>query len=177
MTKTPFKLKSGNTTPFKMMGSSPLKQGDPLDLGLVDEAKDFDKAYKASKAATHAKAPAGFGGPGYSNPQPGLHIQDYDIKKQAVNPDVKAKSLAKPKAKDLMKRQLKAFSHHTPKILKKGAAWAAKRLNPIGIAYTAGEFFYDVGKRGVQRKKEGKSGFNPTKGQKTTTPKNKGFNF
>ena len=25
--KTPFKLRSGNTTPFKMMGSSPLQKG------------------------------------------------------------------------------------------------------------------------------------------------------
>lgn len=38
MANTPFKLKSGNVTPFKTMGSSPLKQ-DPLDLGLLDEAK------------------------------------------------------------------------------------------------------------------------------------------
>tara|TARA_R110000824_G_scaffold17331_1_gene70509 strand:- start:2283 stop:2630 length:348 start_codon:yes stop_codon:yes gene_type:complete len=35
-----FNLNSGNSTPFKMMGSSPVKQGiDPLDLGLLDEAK------------------------------------------------------------------------------------------------------------------------------------------
>ena len=39
MANTPFKLKSGNTTPFKQMGSSPVKQVDPLDLGLIDEAK------------------------------------------------------------------------------------------------------------------------------------------
>ena len=42
-----FMLKSGNTTPFKEMGSSPLKQ-DPLDLGLLDEARKFDKTYKSS---------------------------------------------------------------------------------------------------------------------------------
>ena len=35
-----FDLKSGNSAPFKMMGSSPVKQRiDPLDLGLIDEAK------------------------------------------------------------------------------------------------------------------------------------------
>ena len=39
MAKKSFKLKSGNTTSFKKMGSSPAKQVDPLDLGLVDEAK------------------------------------------------------------------------------------------------------------------------------------------
>jgi len=39
MAKTPFKLKSGNTTPFKQMGSSPLKiskMGDKLQgLGIA----------------------------------------------------------------------------------------------------------------------------------------------
>ena len=29
MAKTPFKLKSGNTSPFKLLGSSPLKQDGP----------------------------------------------------------------------------------------------------------------------------------------------------
>ena len=43
----PFKLRSGNSPLFKTMGSSPVKQRiDPLDLGLVDEATSFDKAYK-----------------------------------------------------------------------------------------------------------------------------------
>jgi len=36
---TPFKLKSGNASSFKNLGSSPAKQIDPLDLGLIDEAK------------------------------------------------------------------------------------------------------------------------------------------
>ena len=47
---TPFKLKSGNTSSFKNMGSSPVKQTDPLDLGLADEAKKFDKGYQATKS-------------------------------------------------------------------------------------------------------------------------------
>ena len=51
-----FKLKSGNTTNFKQMGSSPAKQKvDPLDLGLLDEAKKFKKTKSNMKAKTHMK--------------------------------------------------------------------------------------------------------------------------
>ena len=35
--------------PFKELGSSPARQVDPLDLGLLDEAKSFDKKHKAFK--------------------------------------------------------------------------------------------------------------------------------
>ena len=46
-----YKMKRGNSAvPFKKLGSSPVKQSDPLDLGLGDEAKKFDKAYKARKS-------------------------------------------------------------------------------------------------------------------------------
>ena len=49
MTNNPFKLRSGNGVPFKRMGSSPVKQSiDPLDLGLIDEAKKV-KVYKQAK--------------------------------------------------------------------------------------------------------------------------------
>ena len=41
--KTPFKLRSGNTTPFKEMGSSPVKdKGDNLKR-IMTEKKEFKK--------------------------------------------------------------------------------------------------------------------------------------
>ena len=142
MGNTPFKLKSGNTTPFKMMGSSPVKQGDPLDLGLVDEAKKFDKAYKTTKTTT----------------LPGGHHHKVTTGPEAMKPPKGA--MVKKAGKE---------------VLKKGVG----RLlaGPIGWGLTIAELGYDFGKRSLQRKKEGKSGFNITKGQKTSTPKNQGFNF
>ena len=61
----------------------------------------------------------------------------------------------------------------------KGVKWAGKKAfgGPVAWGLTIAELGYDFGKRSIQRKKEGKSGFNPTKGQKTSTPKNQGFNF
>tara|TARA_R110000824_G_scaffold192098_3_gene374084 strand:- start:42 stop:527 length:486 start_codon:yes stop_codon:yes gene_type:complete len=50
MTNNPFKLRSGNGVPFKRMGSSPVKQSiDPLDLGLIDEAKKVKVKKPVSK--------------------------------------------------------------------------------------------------------------------------------
>ena len=46
-----YRMKRGNSVvPFKQLGSSPAKQIDPLDLGLIDEAKKFDKVHKARKS-------------------------------------------------------------------------------------------------------------------------------
>ena len=42
-----FKLRSGNTTPFKEMGASPLKQNKPG--GIVGEAIDHYDEYKLTK--------------------------------------------------------------------------------------------------------------------------------
>ena len=60
-----------------------------------------------------------------------------------------------------------------------GVKWAGKRAfgGPATWGLTIAELGYDFYKTSMQRKKEGKSGFNPTKGQKTSTPKNQGFNF
>tara|TARA_Y100001963_G_scaffold88703_1_gene122572 strand:+ start:290 stop:781 length:492 start_codon:yes stop_codon:yes gene_type:complete len=163
MKKTPFELRSGNATPFKMMGSSPVKQGDPLDLGLVDEAKKFDKAYQAGKATTPAKPPTGLGYGGTGGP----HVQDIAPEKPTPS-DFEARWKADKRAN---------LKSKVTKVAKKAGKVAGKILSKVSVPLTVGEFFYDVGKRGIQRKKEGKSGFNPTKGQKTTTAKNKGFNF
>ena len=38
MAKTPFKMRSGNTTAFKMMGSSPMKQDVGIQTGFGPEA-------------------------------------------------------------------------------------------------------------------------------------------
>ena len=61
----PFKLRSGNTTPFKMMGSSPLKQSYPSSAqkgphgpkGTMDEVRRIaaKKAAEATKAANAKK--------------------------------------------------------------------------------------------------------------------------
>ena len=45
--KTPFKLRSGNTSSFKNMGSSPVKQKPG---GSVGEALEHHKKYKAKKS-------------------------------------------------------------------------------------------------------------------------------
>ena len=46
----PFKLRSGNTTPFKKMGSSPVKQnGDEESMrtvGVIPKAKEYYKKVK-----------------------------------------------------------------------------------------------------------------------------------
>ena len=55
MSKSAFKLRSGNTTPFKQMGSSPLKQDTKMHTGTtifgktIPEIKDFArKVFKRS---------------------------------------------------------------------------------------------------------------------------------
>lgn len=55
MSKSAFKLRSGNTTPFKQMGSSPLKQDTKMHTGTtifgktIPEIKDFaKKVFKGS---------------------------------------------------------------------------------------------------------------------------------
>ena len=63
--KSPFTMRSGNTTPFKMMGSSPLKQSYPSSAqkgsygptGTLDEVKRIasKKAAEATKAANAKK--------------------------------------------------------------------------------------------------------------------------
>jgi hypothetical protein len=63
--KSPFTMRSGNTTPFKQMGSSPLKQHYPSSAqkgsygptGTLDEVKRIagEKATKVTKAANAKK--------------------------------------------------------------------------------------------------------------------------
>ena len=62
MARTPFKLKSGNSTPFKSMGSSPLKQDIPSvqDKTRTKKAKeitipefDAENAWKRDKDKYH----------------------------------------------------------------------------------------------------------------------------
>tara|TARA_R100001082_G_scaffold66108_1_gene37326 strand:+ start:208 stop:666 length:459 start_codon:yes stop_codon:yes gene_type:complete len=152
MGNTPFKLKSGNTTPFKMMGSSPLKQSYPSSAemgshgpkGTLDEVKRIAKQVKSTTKTTTL---------------PGGHHHKVTTGPEAMKPP-KGAMVKKAGAKDLMKRGV-------------GRLLAG----PIGWGLTIAELGYDFGKRSLQRKKEGKSGFNITKGRKTSTPKNQGFNF
>ena len=50
MAKTPFKMRSGNATPFKMMGSSPVKQWDPT------KRQDITKAAKVFTDKQHVES-------------------------------------------------------------------------------------------------------------------------
>tara|TARA_R100000458_G_C8272673_1_gene247537 strand:+ start:145 stop:1047 length:903 start_codon:yes stop_codon:yes gene_type:complete len=54
-TQTPFKMRSGNTTPFKQMGSSPLKQEEltPYEYTLQDDAIEFGREYDKKKKSGH----------------------------------------------------------------------------------------------------------------------------
>ena len=86
------------------------------------------------------------------------------------------------KAKDLVSKKPAGFMErtvgHSARTFARGAA---------GTVGAAASLIYDFGKRSIQRKKEGKSGFNiqkpPSKqdfkftNKTTTSKKNKGFNF
>ena len=50
--KTPFKLKSGNTTPFKQMGSSPLK-GKWYTVDKGSTSSDFGRTWKKKGSLTN----------------------------------------------------------------------------------------------------------------------------
>ena len=52
MAKKPFKLKSGNTTPFKQMGSSPVKQ-DEMMVSDKDKQRGWTLAMMAKETGKH----------------------------------------------------------------------------------------------------------------------------
>jgi len=89
-----FTMRSGNTTPFKQMGSSPLKQAIGGDAGEQITAWNKHVADKASKAKKY-----------------GMDAVNKEITRVAKG--------GKPKA-DLLKRTVKTFSN-TPKQLAKVA--------------------------------------------------------
>jgi hypothetical protein len=145
-----FTLKSGNTTPFKQMGSSPAKQVDPLDLGLIDEAKKV-------KVST---MPKGFN---MSGKDPWVKESKDILSKKKVPKikDVTGKRLTNiilkgdklPAEKIIKKHATQKAIKDANKIAKKKAIKkkaikkAAKKigtkfLGPVGAALTA----YDVGK-------------------------------
>jgi len=83
MSKSPFKLKSGNTSPFKQMGSSPLKQD-------YHEAVEHHKKYVASK-----KMPKSFNIKGDPSTTPGFSETKIGKKLSATGGDKSLEKLKK----------------------------------------------------------------------------------
>jgi hypothetical protein len=105
-----FNLKSGNTTPFKMMGSSPLKQAIGGDAG--EQLTSWNK-YKAATVNPHSKA----------------------IKVVSNTPTQLAKG-----GKEILKTTTKNLISGGKQILKTTAGKiASKFLGPIGWGLTAAE--------------------------------------
>ena len=53
MARTPFKLRSGNSTPFKLMGSSPLREDKAFDQKKINiQTREHPKTGKTEKRAT-----------------------------------------------------------------------------------------------------------------------------
>lgn len=135
---------------FKMKGSthygkdplkqttSPVKQADPLDYGLLDEAQDFNKRYQAKK-----NMPKNFN---MTNKKDSFDKTSKEIlsrSKKALSDT--PKQIAK-KGKQVLKTSNKNFISGTKQVLKAAKPVVknvAKRfLGPVGVALTA----YDIAK-------------------------------
>ena len=159
--KSAFYLRSGNTTSFKEMGASPLKQDGPnirKGYGKVNSnswltehgkkllAKKGDFNFLVEKSQQSTKMPKDFNIKGDPSKTP-----KFDATKMA-------KSIAK-KPTGIASRTI----GHAAKTFARGA---------LGITGAAASLLYEFGKESIKRKKAGKSGFNIPKPKK-----NKGFNF
>ena len=113
MANTPFKLKSGNTTPFKQMGSSPAKQM-PKNFNIQDKklnkykhAKKWDllkKYYKThakslSKKATQVLKKGGTKTTSRALPVIGEALMTYDVLKEGVKRVAEGVKTDEPKTK------------------------------------------------------------------------------
>tara|TARA_R100000781_G_C4071930_1_gene124759 strand:- start:75 stop:686 length:612 start_codon:yes stop_codon:yes gene_type:complete len=127
-----FKLKSGNKTSFKQMGSSPLKQSYPSSAqkgphgpkGTLDEVKRIagEKATKATKAANAKKY--------------GMESLNKAINKRL-----------KPDPQLTFKKKLSTPKVSKKKIAKKVLGKAASRLIPGAGWALAGHDVYKIGKK------------------------------
>tara|TARA_R100000656_G_C3944995_1_gene127390 strand:- start:329 stop:832 length:504 start_codon:yes stop_codon:yes gene_type:complete len=152
-----FYLKSGNTTPFKQMGASPVKYYEELE------------AHKASKAVKRlAKEFAGpKGAKAYANYLKNIAKSNIvSGTKQAVTGVTRALGLFKESKMKNIAKPFVSTSKHLAKLGGglAGAAGATALAIPLAL-----ESFT---KRSIKRKKEGKSGFNISK-----TSTNKPFTF
>ena len=203
---TPFKLKSGNASAFKNLGSSPAKQIKTGRVGkinsnswltehgkkLVKDAqtktpKDFNvkgSAGSTTPGYSTTKAAKGFGGKGYSNPQKGLHVQDYPKGTEGRHSEMLRKTTKQPS-------KVSKFIKGAKKVGKKALKVGGRVAGVLGVAQLA----YGAYKSG-QKHSGGKVGSKETqakwKAQKAKAPKsdiwgknkkstnsntNKGFNF
>jgi len=126
--KTPFKLKSGNVTPFKMMGSSPVKQHsqeeDVIDVvgdvveGVVTKPEDEDvvrakRFTSVSSAESEAQA-----------------LKNKAARKQAiteVSTDVRTLS------KKELNKQIKAQKEHLRSVGESGYGESTSKMKRLGI--------------------------------------------
>ena len=144
----PFQLKSGNTTPFKQMGSSPLKQGnwDP---------KFGEGMLKGTTAPKTRYGP--------KNPLPkDFNIKGDPSKTPKWNPTgTKGKSgttlSPHTKPKNIIPKKVSPYAKHKNLIPSKVKIGVRGLL---GTAGAAASLLYSFGKESVRRKKAGLSGFN-----------------
>tara|TARA_R110002110_G_scaffold402060_1_gene619186 strand:+ start:164 stop:619 length:456 start_codon:yes stop_codon:yes gene_type:complete len=146
---TPFKLKSGNVSAFKNLGSSPVKQDKAIDQLLTN--KNISKVDFEKKLAKITKT---------VDPYPNVKSKpsmpkNFNIKggSGSSTPGFSGTKIAKNLAK-----------------VGKVARVGSRAL--LGTAGAAAGLLYEFGKESIKRKKAGKSGFNISKSKK-----NKGFNF
>jgi hypothetical protein len=152
MATAPFKLKSGNTTPFKTMGSSPLKQDYVKDIYHAKYNPSGKKFLDVAKKGV----------------DPAITGTEIIGGAKAHEP---VKNVASKGSKGVIGRTISNISKHTPKIVKTLGRGVAKAFLPLTIA----ESLYSFGKTSVERKKAGLGGFNFPK--PPTPKKGKGFNF
>ena len=130
MKSSGFKMRSGNTTPFKQMGATPTKQPNPNFnwTGSSAEIQKFGKYQNQPKPTT----PKGF------------NIKGSSVEGPITADKYKAQNVKKPilrKIKDVGSKILK----HVPKAL--------KIINPLAEA----KLTYDIISHGVKNIKEGKA--------------------
>jgi|7_EtaG_2_1085326.scaffolds.fasta_scaffold12294_2 hypothetical protein len=160
--KSAFYLRSGNATPFKEMGSSPLKQD-------YTEALEHHKAYVKKKKVLDASQKY------YKS----MSVTDAGLKKakettsKYIDNAVKRGSDYEWKVRS--SRNQKFVERAKTRLSTPKPSITSKVLNTLGKVGKALNWvapvsaLYDFGKTSIERKKAGKSGFNIQKG-KTNKP-------
>jgi len=173
MKNSGFKMRSGNTTPFKQMGSTPAKgivsklvgagvkkaiggaglnvgpgmplaesptrQIDPLDLGLLDEAKSFDKKHKAFKDFDKWHKTLGQT-PSNISDKKGSMPKSFNIKGSSVEGPITADKYKQPTVKTKPSSTISKIKNITEKGGKLLKNVGKRFLGPVGIGLTA----YDI---------------------------------
>jgi len=141
---TPFKLKSGNASAFKNMGSSPVKQDNFNKTG----GKSTTPGYSTTKTAKAKNLKKNFDA-FQSQKQKGKEF----VKNLKTNARVKPLTKVK-KPTSTLSKVTKTFKNTAKQLVKPGlkvAKQITKRfLGPVGVALTA----YDVGKYAYKNRKE-----------------------